>query len=206
MSERIFDTWEWATHPNHQEEPPRFTHSWTMTVHTLSSVSTTNKQETDPRGLLWNFLIMSFCFGINQGTVLAMSALATTNLGDTLGNLSNSLLYGFYTVTALLFASPFVAFVGLKYGLVFGLALCLIYVGSFDIADLVPSAKWPAACIGGTLGGIASGILWVAQGSYYAQNVVLYAKASGQDTNVIRTSFAAKFAAFYLVQLCFQMM
>lgn len=42
---------------------------------------------------------------------------------------------------------------GYKYGIVAGLGLYVLYVGSFIIADELPDYKWPAACTGGVIGG-----------------------------------------------------
>jgi len=141
---------------------------------------------------------MALCFSINHATVTAMIALATTSLGPTLGNTQTALLYTFYTITALFGASVIVTATGYKWGIVGGLMTYVIYVASFIVADKVPSVKTPAAYIGGSMGGIAAGFLWSAQGPYFAQNARLYAEAEGLEVNDVKTKWAAYFAIPYL--------
>jgi len=146
-----------------------------------------------------NFMMMSVLFSINHATVTACIALATTDLHSAqLGNLQLALLYAFYTLTALLFANLIVSKTGYKWGMVYALLVYVAYVGSFIIAAKVPSLKWPAATIGGSLGGIGAGFLWSAQGPYFAKNAEMYAEATGEDGDAVRARFAAYFAIPYL--------
>ena len=124
-----------------------------------------------------NFMMMSLAFSINHATVTAMVSLASSNLAD-LGNLQNALLYLFYTFTALLASKTIVNMTGAKGGIVAGLGMYMFYVGSFILADSVPSIKRPAAIIGGILGGIAAGFLWTAQFAYFGENADLYAEVN----------------------------
>eukprot|EP00656_Telonema_subtile_P046490 TRINITY_DN5296_c0_g1_i3.p1 TRINITY_DN5296_c0_g1~~TRINITY_DN5296_c0_g1_i3.p1 ORF type:complete len:512 (-),score=149.29 TRINITY_DN5296_c0_g1_i3:66-1601(-) len=148
--------------------------------------------------LFANFMLMAVCFSVNHGTVTALLSLATYNLEPELGNLQNALLYGMYTITALCFAKIIVAKTGYKYGIVGGLSVYVFYVASFIIADKVPSAQWPAATIGGCLGGIAAGFLWTAQGAYFGRNAALYAEATGISKQDALLKFAGWFALPYL--------
>ena len=100
--------------------------------------------------LFANFMWMSVCFSINHATVTAMISLATSSLGSQLGNAQTAMLYTFYTLTALFGANIIVSFSGYKWGIVSGLGVYVAYVGSFIIADLVPSVKTPAAYLGET--------------------------------------------------------
>ena len=97
--------------------------------------------------------------------LLTFSFPAAVSLGSELGNLQLALLFTFYTLTALFASNIIVSCTGYKWGIVLGLFLYVLYVASFIVADKAPSIKWPAACTGGVLGGVAAGILWSAQGS-----------------------------------------
>merc|ERR1712166_85377 len=163
--------------------------------------TSTHVQGLDPetgKKLFANFMLMAICFSVNHGTVTALLALATSNLGSDLGNLQNALLYCLYTITALCFAKIIVANTGYKNGIIAGLSVYVIYVASFIVADKVPSAKWPAAVFGGTMGGIAAGFLWTAQGAYFARNAELYAVAVGITKGEATLKFAGWFALPYL--------
>ena len=136
---------------------------------------------------------MSIAFSINHATVTAMVGLASANLKD-LGNLQNALLYLFYTFTALLASKSIVGATGAKGGIVAGLGMYMLYVGSFILADTVPSIKRPAAIIGGCLGGIAAGFLWTAQFAYFGENVNLYAEVTvSQESASVTPPRAANF-------------
>eukprot|EP00656_Telonema_subtile_P037798 TRINITY_DN4216_c0_g1_i1.p1 TRINITY_DN4216_c0_g1~~TRINITY_DN4216_c0_g1_i1.p1 ORF type:complete len:493 (-),score=108.54 TRINITY_DN4216_c0_g1_i1:146-1624(-) len=154
--------------------------------------------ERTPEELFNNFVVMTVCFSINHATVAAMIALATSSLGERLGSLQTALLYTFYTLTALFGAKLVVNRTGYKWGVVAGLGLYVVYVGSFILAAYFPSIEWIAACIGGSLGGVAAGFLWTAQGAYFACNAKLYAEASEQKLEHVNARFAAVFAVAYL--------
>jgi len=139
------------------------------------------KEKLTSRQLVTNFLTMSVCFSVNHATVTAMVGLASANLGSETGNLQTALLYSFYTLTALLAAKSIVSFTGDKYGIVAGLALYVVYVASFIVADKVPSIKKFSACLGGSIGGVAAGFLWTAQFSYFGKNAALYAQANREE-------------------------
>jgi len=162
-------------------------------------------------GLLRNFLLMTVCFSINHGAAVALVGLATTNLGLELGNLQNALLYGFYTASALLLGNVTVAACGSKWALLTGLWIYVLYVASFVVADQYShndAVKYPAACLGGVLGGVAAGgFLWTAQGVYMVQNAKLYAQAAGiTDTDAI-FMFAGYFAVPFLIcEVLFKLM
>jgi len=138
-----------------------------------------NAPETaSSKKLVTNFIIMSVCFSINHATVTAMVGLASANLGSETGNLQTALLYSFYTLTALIAAKSIVSRTGDKWGIIFGLALYVVYVASFIVADKVSSIRKFSACLGGSIGGVAAGFLWTAQFSYFGKNAALYAQAN----------------------------
>jgi len=75
------------------------------------------------------------------------------------------------------------------------------YVLSFPLALVVKgsAARTAVAVIGGSVGGVAAGFLWSAQGAYFAASARLYAQTShGVTPEQATASFAARFAALFL--------
>ena len=75
------------------------------------------------------------------------------------------------------------------------------YVLSFPLALVVKgsAATTAVAVIGGSVGGVAAGFLWSAQGAYFAASARLYAQTShGVTPEQATASFAARFAALFL--------
>jgi len=165
--------------------------------------------------LFSNFMIMTVGFSVNHATVTAMVALASANLGSELGNLQTALLYSFYTLTALFASKSIVGATGWKYGIVAGLGLYVAYVASFIVADQTESpVRDVAACIGGTLGGIAAGFLWTAQFAYFGRNAAMWAMANrdklmqdkpaevqtdGEIDQYVKDKASGMFAAYFAV-------
>eukprot|EP00939_MAST-03C_sp_MAST-3C-sp1_P003856 g3856.t1 len=128
--------------------------------------------------VLSSFVLMSIFFSLNHGCVTACVALASSDLGSDLGAYSSGTLYLAYTLCALLGSTTIVHFTGVKYGLVSALLLYCAYIGSFIIARSVDGdAKWIAALTGSTIGGLAAGYLWTAQGPFMQAAAKLYASS-----------------------------
>mmetsp|Transcript_13021 Transcript_13021/g.19494 ORF Transcript_13021/g.19494 Transcript_13021/m.19494 type:complete len:484 (+) Transcript_13021:105-1556(+) len=151
------------------------------------------------RRIMQNFILMSVCFALNHGTVTALTALASSELGILLGNISSGILYFQYTMVAAFFSYWTTANLGAKRTLIFGLGLYCLYVASYLIAYLFPIIRWSAICLGSFLGGIGGGIVWPAQGIYYSQIATLIAakdeKYSRQEWNSL---LAGIFASIFL--------
>jgi hypothetical protein len=130
------------------------------------------------REITLNFVRMSVCFSLNHACVTAALALSTSNLGRVLGNASNAMLYIGYTSSALLLASPYVRARGPKASLVDATAAFSLYVGSFCVAEAWGEVAWVAAIGGSLLGGVAAGVLFTAQGLYFALSADAYARAA----------------------------
>ena len=141
---------------------------------------------------------MSFCFGLNHGTVTALLAIASTELGQSLGGMQSGVLYLAYTLSALLLAGPLVNFMGGKWSLTWGLLIYCAYTVSFLVALLDESIKWPVAISGSVVGGIAAGWIWTAQGVFFVNSARLYATAKGIEIEKANSLFGALFATFYV--------
>lgn len=80
----------------------------------------------------------------------------------------------------------------------YGLLGASFYIFCFGLAVTFPTLKWEFMIPGAALGGIGAGIIWTAQGMYFASSSMLYAKAHNLQPEHVHASFAAIFAASYL--------
>jgi hypothetical protein len=85
-----------------------------------------------------------------------------------------------------------------------------IYVASFLLAVIVHHKfhvfAWISFLIGSMFGGIASGIVWTAQGRYFGLNTEQYAaevKHVGIQEEKVTNRFAGLFACIFLGTECF---
>lgn len=161
------------------------------------SLDSGSPAKADGKGLLRNFVFMSMCFSANHGSVTSVIALASS-FNATLGSYSVGVLYGCYVLTAMLAGPYIVSKFSAKRALIFSLFLYAIYVASYLIAVIFPSAAWPAVLFGATIGGIGAGLLWTAQGSYFKINAARYAVATGISEEEATGLFSSTFAAWYL--------
>jgi hypothetical protein len=148
--------------------------------------------------LYYNFILMCVAFSVNHGCVVSCLAYSSAELGDDLGGYGSGTLYICYALSAFLLSKPLVSMYGGKQGLLFGVYGYCIYVGGFLFAILVKSAAYPVFLVSAGVGGIAGGILWPAQGRYFARNSKLYAEASNIPVENANASFAGIFAMCYL--------
>ena len=81
-----------------------------------------------------SFWVMTFCFSTNHACVTTVLALASTELGSSLGGYSNGTLYLCYTLSALVGATGVVQTLGQKGALVSGAFAYCVYVSSFLVA------------------------------------------------------------------------
>lgn len=149
-------------------------------------------------GILLNFVMMSLCFSLNHGCVTSCLALASAQLGPKLGGYSSGVLYAFYTLTALLLAPDVVRRLGSKGALDWGLFLYCAYVGSYAVALVCPSLRWPAVLFGAALGGLAAGWNWTAQGDFFGRAAELYAYTLQVERETATAFLSGVFATLYL--------
>lgn len=167
----------------------------------LEKVSNENKYSIDQ--MYRNFYVMAIAFSLNHGCVVACLAYASTELGDDLGSVASGILYVFYGLSALLLAKPFVSVVGSKLGLLWGMAGYAAYVGGFCLSLLsmffinTPLA-WGVACASAAVGGIAGGVVWTAQGRYFAKHTQLFSNVTSTPIETVTSKFAGLFAAIFL--------
>lgn len=129
--------------------------------------------------LYWNFWLMALGFSINHGCVVSCLAYSTAELGTQLGGYGSGVLYVFYALTALFLSKPVVAGLGSKWGLILGTSGYCVYVAAFLVAVLFQEGPiaWIVFLTSCAIGGCAGGILWTAQGRYFARNAAKYTEA-----------------------------
>jgi len=155
-----------------------------------------------PRQLRTNFLRMAVCFSVNHGTVTTPLVLTSTLLGKDIGNVGNGVLYVFTLLSALILAAPMTTTVGPKKSMIVAMFLYCVYVTCFAVSVLVKSQTtlvWIIFMFGSTCGGLAAGVLWTAQGGYFARSAALLAEATEQTREEVTGNLAGQFAAIYLV-------
>ena len=115
-----------------------------------------------PNKLFWNYLIFCLLYSSAHGTVDAVLAFSSAELGSTNGSNGGFILYIFYTSSALLLAKPVLGLFGPKSSVLFGLVGMLCYVASFFMALQSHTTNDDTAYIfmfGAVFGGIGAGFL-----------------------------------------------
>ena len=153
------------------------------------------------RPSLANFLLASSLFSVNHGCVTACLNLATARLGD-VGAKQSSVLYISYASSALLGSTWIVKRLGGRNGLALGLGIYCVYVGAFVAATLLldhPNFAEVVALSGAAVGGLGGGILWTAQGSFFARSAEIHADTSTMPLTDATADLGSYFAAIYLL-------
>ena len=135
----------------------------------------------NPDDVYRNFIRMAIFFSIHHGCVVSCLSLATARLGADVGATQSSLLYLSYTGSALVGATYITKRWGAHRALITGLFLYCFYVGAFGLAahgnDNKTLVAW-MAYIGAIMGGLGAGLVWTAQGSFFAQAAQTHARTA----------------------------
>ena len=165
-----------------------------------------------------NFLTMTTMFSVTHGTVVSCLCYASAELGTEMGSYGSFTLMFVYAFAAILLSKPIASQLGGKWALFTGIAGYCLYVGGFLFAVIVsagaPALAWAVYIVTCIIGGLSGGLLWTAQGRYFANNSKLYSEAlreeveagkappgiTLEDTEVQKTNgkFAGIFALIYL--------
>eukprot|EP01038_Epipyxis_sp_PR26KG_P004711 gene4711-6614_t len=172
---------------------------------TISVGTTISNNGPDPvvsvncgSSLYYNFLFFCFLYSIAHGTVDAVLAFSSAELGEKVGSEGGFMLYIFYTFSALFIAKPILNKFKSKRTVWLGLLGMLAYVVSFFFGLVSKSLAVIIFPLGGAIGGIGAGILWTGQGSYYSVNSIKYSSYTHSDNKINSTNFSSIFAAIYL--------
>mmetsp|Transcript_38456 Transcript_38456/g.101697 ORF Transcript_38456/g.101697 Transcript_38456/m.101697 type:complete len:459 (-) Transcript_38456:295-1671(-) len=158
------------------------------------------KSMTDEAAALrHNWIWFATMFAINHGVVTTPLVIATSVLDESVGYMGNALLNVFTVASTLTFAAPLVSVVGLKGGVLFGMAFLCVYAGLFAVAAFCKghvTLQMIAFCLGSSCGGMAAGVLWTSQGAYFSRTVDLL---SAQEPDAGRPALSAKLAGTFAV-------
>lgn len=91
---------------------------------------------------------------------------------------------------------------GPKSCLIVGMLLYFFYVAGFTLAVFfkdVSAITWPSFVVASFLGGIAAGLMWTAQGAYFAITASAFASVTGQTREQATSKLAGNFATFFLL-------
>ena len=178
------------------------------------------RNDSEAYRLKKNFYVMCIAFSANHGCVVACLAYASTELGDLMGGYgggnilfitmstsrspicSTGALYVCYSIASFLFSKPVISMVGPRNGLIVGVGGYCVYVAGFLVAVVLPAVRWPAFLIAASIGGMAGGFLWTAQGRYFSRNALLYSTATDTPLQEVNSNFAGIFATCYLGLEC----
>jgi len=148
---------------------------------------------------LRSYTIFSFLFAANPSAALACLSLATARLGSS-GALSSGVLYLTYTLSSVMGATYVVKKLGSRNAMIVGMSLYCCYVGCFWAAVSFPNIAVIAVISGAFFGGIGAGILWTAQGSYFASAAEEHALNLGCDWTECTSLLSGIFAFAYLIE------
>eukprot|EP00927_Polykrikos_kofoidii_P060040 TRINITY_DN55113_c0_g1_i1.p1 TRINITY_DN55113_c0_g1~~TRINITY_DN55113_c0_g1_i1.p1 ORF type:complete len:469 (+),score=61.87 TRINITY_DN55113_c0_g1_i1:181-1587(+) len=160
-----------------------------------------------------NFRWFAIWFALNHATVTTPLVVATSLLDKRIANIGNGFLYVATCLTTLFIAAPLVSQLGPKKALIVGMVLNCVYCVSFTINAVFeehctscPSARTdPAVSLcasfwlfGSVAGGIGFGVVWTAQGSFFAGSATSLARDAGMTREMSTASLAGKFSFIFL--------
>jgi len=128
--------------------------------------------------------------------------LASTLLGEDVGDIGNGVFYVVTLFSALLVSAPMVSVCGSKWAMIASMAVYCIYIACFALAVVFKHAAillWTIFLFGSVCGGLAAGALWTAQGGYFTESSSLLAEANGAVPEETTSSLSGSFAAIFLI-------
>mmetsp|Transcript_153 Transcript_153/g.335 ORF Transcript_153/g.335 Transcript_153/m.335 type:complete len:428 (+) Transcript_153:119-1402(+) len=157
-----------------------------------------------PEQLRWNFSLYSLVYAINHGAVTAPLVLATATLDGNVGYRGDALLYVFTLISSFLLAAPVVECLDIKRASMLAMLLYTTYSAFFALALLLADrfGMWLQLllfCTGSSVGGLAAGIFWAAQGAYFSRSVDLLVESELSQREDLTSELSGKFAFFYLL-------
>mmetsp|Transcript_69401 Transcript_69401/g.165351 ORF Transcript_69401/g.165351 Transcript_69401/m.165351 type:complete len:469 (-) Transcript_69401:137-1543(-) len=143
-----------------------------------------------------NFNLMGVLFALNHGVVTTPLAVSSSLLEIDVASFANGLLYAVTLFSSLLLGAPVVGKLGPKGGLLLGMFFYCVYIACFAGALLTEQALFTA---GSACGGLAAGILWTAQGTYFTSSADKLATITGQSREEATSELSGQFAFAYLL-------
>lgn len=125
-----------------------------------------------------NFIVMASFFSISEATVTTPVSYATALLDPQCAKIGTGTVFLLVVFSALLVGPVLVKSIGPKQSLLVGMTLDTIYAVLFALATMFEpnsAAQWASYMTGAICSGFGSGIIWVAQGTFFACTVDLVA-------------------------------
>jgi hypothetical protein len=156
--------------------------------------------------LYFNFYLMSIFLAIDNTTLLVGETYSTTILGARMGSYGIGIIYLFYGLFALCLARPIISTFGAKNSLFIAGIGNIIYLTGLTVASIIGEDStittafcWIISLTASVFGGAASGLLWTAQGRYYAIILEKISAISPESHEEVNSLLAGQFAAIILV-------
>ncbi len=141
----------------------------------------------------WNYFFVCVVFAFTQALASTTVALAYAFAGS-LGSTSAGIVFGTYTLCALLVSTSVIDQIGPRNSLSVGSALVALFVSSYAVLPLSPTVRTAVIISGSIAGGVGTGIMWTAQGAYMTVLIKCHSDRHGADY-VETSSWAAGFFA-----------
>lgn len=148
--------------------------------------------------LRMNFSKMSILFALNHGVVTTPLAVSTSLLNLDVATFGNGLLYIVTLSSSLLLGAPAVGRFGPKGGLIFGMIFYCLYIAFFASSLLFSDLQSLLFTAGSACGGLAAGVLWTAQGTYFSSSASKLSQATREDLATATATLSGEFAFSYL--------
>ena len=162
--------------------------------------------ESRSRAAVWyNFTLFAILFSITHGVETATLAFSAAFIGKEAAGAGNGVLYYSYGATALFLAVATLRCLGALrvtfIGLMCTCAYTLAYLILIHCDSGTGSGGLAVVVVGSVVGGVGSGLLWPAQGAFFAGSVRVAAACQGPTIAERREAtahFAGRFAGIYL--------
>jgi MFS family permease len=157
------------------------------------------------------FTAVATLFALNHGTVTTPLVYASSTLRTTAAYNGNAMLYVGTIVSSLFVGSGFVNTFGAKKSLLFAMGMYTIYVLLFGVSanlctgdmTTAPSCDDEALqasifILASILGGFGAGVMWTAQGAFFADYAQALAQETGETVEKKNAELGGWFAVLYL--------
>ena len=184
----------------HRKHRKHRKHLKRVSVKALSedSVDSVDSVDYSAEDLRLNFSKMSILFALNHGVVTTPLAVSTSLLNLDVATFGNGLLYIVTICSSLLLGAPAVGRFGPKGGLIFGMIFYCFYIAFFASSLLFSDLQSLLFTAGSACGGLAAGVLWTAQGTYFSSSASKLSQATQEDLATATADLSGEFAFAYL--------
>ncbi|CAJ1436046.1 unnamed protein product [Effrenium voratum] len=157
-----------------------------------------------------NLRLMANCFGVVHGGVGVLLVYATSLFSERCGSMGNGFFFAMTLPGSLLLAVPLLSLLGRKGCLLYSFCSYVVYAILFCVAramqhgdqehERCDQAGPVLLCIGSSLAGLAAGVMWTGQGSYFAYAAKLLSTGSDDEAHRQQATswLAGVFAVRYL--------